>query len=186
MSDPQEAATPSDPHSAEAEEREAWAAFVAGHASRDAEVAELKAKIADAGPKSEWGIALDVDHIRSATSWGIDEAGARHRASKYRDYVVVKRVYGQDDDAWVAVCDHYEDCPNLVVAGSKYCGNHDPYRSASSPVESVIRWDNGVEYVSAERGYGVWMVAGSDNNLDSNEVTLPATVLFTPTGKETE
>lgn len=26
MSDPQEAATPSDPHSAEAEEREAWAA----------------------------------------------------------------------------------------------------------------------------------------------------------------
>ena len=48
MSDPQEAATPSDPHSAEAEEREAWAAFVAGHASRDAEVAELKAKIADA------------------------------------------------------------------------------------------------------------------------------------------
>ena len=54
------------------------------------------------------------------------------------------------------------------------------------PLESVIRWDNGVEYVSAERGYGVWMVAGSDNNLDSNEVTLPATVLFTPTGKETE
>ncbi len=48
MSDPQEAATPSDPHSAEAEEREAWAAFVAGHASRDAEVAELKAKIAAA------------------------------------------------------------------------------------------------------------------------------------------
>ena len=47
MSDPQEAATPSDPHSAEAEEREAWAAFVAGHASRDAEVAELKAKIAE-------------------------------------------------------------------------------------------------------------------------------------------
>ena len=46
MSDPQEAATPPDPHSAEAEEREAWAAFVAGHASRDAEVAELKAKIA--------------------------------------------------------------------------------------------------------------------------------------------
>ena len=40
-------ATPSDPHSAEAEEREAWAAFVAGHASRDAEVAELKAKIAE-------------------------------------------------------------------------------------------------------------------------------------------
>ena len=38
----------SDPHSAEAEEREAWAAFVAGHASRDAEVAELKAKIAAA------------------------------------------------------------------------------------------------------------------------------------------
>lgn len=54
------------------------------------------------------------------------------------------------------------------------------------PLESVIRWDNGVEHVSAERGYGVWMVAGSDNNLDSNEVTLPATVLFTPTGKETE
>ena len=54
------------------------------------------------------------------------------------------------------------------------------------PLESVIRWDNGVEYVSAERGYGVWMVAGSDNNLDSNEVTLPATVLFTPTGKENE
>ena len=49
------------------------------------------------------------------------------------------------------------------------------------PLESVIRWDNGVEYVSAERGYGVWMVAGSDNNLDSNEATLPATVLFTPT-----
>jgi hypothetical protein len=48
MSDPQEVATPSDPHSAEAEEREAWAAFVAGHASRDAEVAELKAKIAAA------------------------------------------------------------------------------------------------------------------------------------------
>ena len=47
MSDPQEVATPSDPHSAEAEEREAWAAFVAGHASRDAEVAELKAKIAE-------------------------------------------------------------------------------------------------------------------------------------------
>ena len=44
MSDPQEAATPSDPHSAEAEEREAWAAFVAGHASRDAEVAELRAE----------------------------------------------------------------------------------------------------------------------------------------------
>ena len=54
------------------------------------------------------------------------------------------------------------------------------------PLESVIRWDNGVEYVSAKRGYGVWMVAGSDNNLDSNEVTLPATVLFTPTGKENE
>ena len=48
MSDPEEAATQSDPHSAEAEEREAWAAFVAGHASRDAEVAELKAKIAAA------------------------------------------------------------------------------------------------------------------------------------------
>jgi len=48
MSDPQEAATPSDPHSAEAEEREAWAAFVAGRVSRDAEVAELKAKIAAA------------------------------------------------------------------------------------------------------------------------------------------
>ena len=47
MTDPQEVATPSDPHSAEAEEREAWAAFVAGHASRDAEVAELKAKIAE-------------------------------------------------------------------------------------------------------------------------------------------
>lgn len=44
MSDPQEVATPSDPHSAEAEEREAWAAFVAGHASRDAEVAELRAE----------------------------------------------------------------------------------------------------------------------------------------------
>ena len=57
MSDPQEAATPSDPHSAEAEERypedltglgRDWdairqqTAFVAGRVSRDAEVAELR------------------------------------------------------------------------------------------------------------------------------------------------
>lgn len=72
MSDPQEAATPSDPHSAEAPVwRDAWrtfqdpylypdaekfpspfesfvAGFMAAHAARDAEVAELKAKIADA------------------------------------------------------------------------------------------------------------------------------------------
>ena len=72
MSDPQEAATPSDPHSAEAPVwRDAWRtfqdpylgpdtekfpspfeSFVAGYIaavrSRDAEVAELKAKIADA------------------------------------------------------------------------------------------------------------------------------------------
>ena len=68
MSDPQEAATPSDPHSAEAEARypdppppTPWDymsppeevrererdAFIAGRVSRDAEVAELKAKIAE-------------------------------------------------------------------------------------------------------------------------------------------
>ena len=67
MSDPQEAATPSDPHSAEAlaeypdhlNERELIeggttayrrierVAFDAGRVSRDAEVAELKAKIAE-------------------------------------------------------------------------------------------------------------------------------------------
>lgn len=67
MTDPQEAATPSDPHSAEAEARypdppppTPWDymsppeevrererdAFIAGRVSRDAEVAELKAKIA--------------------------------------------------------------------------------------------------------------------------------------------
>lgn len=185
MSDPQEAATPSDPHSAEALDLDAiqkradaatagswWTgmkdgfsytvegpeadshpvaqrlirpdaefivharedvpALVAALRSRDAEVAELKAKIANAWPKSEWGIASDVDHIGSATSWGVDEAGARHRASKYRDYVVVKRLYGQGDDAWAVVCDHYEDCPHPAVAGSKYCGDHD---QASSPVE---------------------------------------------------
>ena len=69
MSDPQEVATPSDPHSAEAEARypdppppTPWDymsppeevrererdAFIAGRVSRDAEVAELKAKIAAA------------------------------------------------------------------------------------------------------------------------------------------
>ena len=63
MSDPQEVATPSDPHSAEAEARypedltglgRDWdavrqqTAFIAGRVSRDAEVAELKAKIAAA------------------------------------------------------------------------------------------------------------------------------------------
>lgn len=64
MSDPQEAATPSDPHSAEArakypDDYNGWSpqgivipslreGFDAGRVSRDAEVAELKAKIADA------------------------------------------------------------------------------------------------------------------------------------------
>ena len=53
----------SDPHSAEAEEREAWAAFVAGHASRDAEVAELKAKIAE--------LTQEVQDADSATAEAI-------------------------------------------------------------------------------------------------------------------
>ena len=65
MSDPQEAETPSDPHSAEAlaaypprmtylfsgavdHNSDRRDAFVAGRVSRDAEVAELKAKIAAA------------------------------------------------------------------------------------------------------------------------------------------
>ena len=61
MSDPQEAATPSDPHSAEAEAEYPYNSlypdaitnamrhsFDAGRVSRDAEVAELKAKIAAA------------------------------------------------------------------------------------------------------------------------------------------
>ena len=76
MSDPQEAATPSDPHSAEAEEREAWAAFVAGHASRDAEVAELKAKIAEIrglhwpkrGSAPRYA-ADDFEHEREPVAW---------------------------------------------------------------------------------------------------------------------
>ena len=67
MSDPQEAATPSDPHSAEAEEREAWAAFVAGHASRDAEVAELKAKIADAWDE---GLSAGCDRWADSREFG--------------------------------------------------------------------------------------------------------------------
>jgi len=49
----------------------------------------------------EWGIAWSADHIDTASSWGADEAGARHRVSKYRDYVLVKRLYGQGDDSWV-------------------------------------------------------------------------------------
>lgn len=54
----------------------------------------------ETGP-AEWGIAWSADHIDTATSWGADEAGARHRVSKYRDYVLVKRLYGQGDDAWL-------------------------------------------------------------------------------------
>jgi hypothetical protein len=54
------------------------------------------------------------------------------------------------------------------------------------PDGAVIRWDSGVDFVTAERYYRLWMPAGTDGTLDSADITLPATVLFTPTGKETE
>ncbi len=54
------------------------------------------------------------------------------------------------------------------------------------PDGAVIRWDNGADFVTAERYYRIWMPAGTDGTLDSADITLPATVLFTPTGKETE
>ena len=54
------------------------------------------------------------------------------------------------------------------------------------PDGAVIRWDNGADFVTAERYYRLWMPAGTDGTLDSADITLPATVLFTPTGKETE
>ena len=54
------------------------------------------------------------------------------------------------------------------------------------PDGAIIRWDNGHEFVTAERYYRLWMPAGTDGTLDSADITFPATVLFTPTGKETE
>ena len=93
MSDPQEAATPSDPHSAEAlaaypprmtylfsgavdHNSDRRDAFVAGHASRDAEVAELKAKIAEIrglhwpkrGSAPRYA-ADDFEHEREPVAW---------------------------------------------------------------------------------------------------------------------
>ena len=88
MSDPQEVATPSDPHSAEAEARypdppppTPWDymsppeevrererdAFIAGRVSRDAEVAELKAKIADAWDE---GLSAGCDRWADSREFG--------------------------------------------------------------------------------------------------------------------
>ena len=79
MSDPQEAATPSDPHSAEAlvayppkisylfegehdHNQLPRDAFIAGRVSRDAEVAELKAKIAELHPVEVWSRSWIAPH----------------------------------------------------------------------------------------------------------------------------
>ena len=138
MTDPQEAATPSDPHSAEAEEREAWAAFVAGHASRDAEVAELRAErdgLLQLREVAHWECDCVPDlgptHCHAcgdAAGHPVEWADSTHGPS-----TEVAELKAKIADAWdeglSAGCDRWAD--------SREFGDPpiNPYRSASSPVE---------------------------------------------------
>lgn len=138
MSDPQEAATPSDPHSAEAEEREAWAAFVAGHASRDAEVAELRAE--------RDGLLL----LREVAHWECDcvpDLGPTHchacsdaaghpvewADSTHGPSAEVAELKAKIADAW----DEGREAEQKFRELKLYRRATNPYRSASSPAAEV-------------------------------------------------
>ena len=138
MSDPQEAATPSDPHSAEAEEREAWAAFVAGHASRDAEVAELRAErdgllrlrevahwecdcVPDLGP-------THCHACSDAAGHPVEWADSTHGPS-----AEVAELKAKIADAW----DEGREAEQKFRELKLYRRATNPYRSASSPAAEV-------------------------------------------------
>lgn len=132
MSDPQEAATPSDPHSAEAEKtypgpvgkyysssaEKEWhyeqllrrEGFVAGRVSRDAEVAELRAE------KERWHDAALIGLAQ--------ESAARSEVAELK-----AKIADAWDEGLSAGCDRWAD--------SREFGDPpiNPYRSASSPVE---------------------------------------------------
>ena len=138
MSDPQEAATPSDPHSAEAEEREAWAAFVAGHASRDAEVAELRAErdgllrlrevahwecdcVPDLGP-------THCHACSDAAGHPVEWADSTHGPS-----AEVAELKAKIADAW----DEGREAEQKFRELKLYRRATNPYRSATSPAAEV-------------------------------------------------
>ena len=146
MSDPQEAATPSDPHSAEAPVwRDAWRtfqdpylgpdtekfpspfeSFVAGYIaavrSRDAEVAELRAE------KERWHDAALIGLAQ--------ESAARSEVAELKAKIAGLEVWPAHDHVWdfngrCLGCASWEKCPE--------------FGSASSPVEGHDSTCDGLE-----------------------------------------